>query len=790
MAAARVSIPAAARRMIQDIKEIAGGHADEEVYAVLRECDMDPNEAAQRLLNRGTFHEVKRKRDKKKESRKESADPRWRPGVQGRDIKGGQGTYSSRQLSNSNDLSGKKALPGKEIGVNQNMDKGNGIFINRNMESKSSTSSSSLSGGLSNGPSQHVAPIEKNYPTVGRLLTSDSKQAADLEGTKDDMTSALESVEAHSHDEICLAKHDSEGQQAVAVLEVSSQPSSVRPSASMPSSSYRSHSQQLNVSHKAKVFFTSVVANKAWNPKSASKPTPAENVTYKDVPITVGTVTLSVPVLSSAHKEDLSLEVDKRLTEMQLSDKQHVIIPDHLQVTESEKYGLSFGSFGNSFERTAPKGPECEKSSDPPEEDSSHELHELGREPAISCQGVSSVINMEAHKGVQQLSVDDSSPQRAYGSSETLEVAGSDLAKDSSEASHVHQDSAAQTPTSYSTFALAPQNHGSQTQLLETSESQVHEANDFSASHHTQLYQPIANVDAHISPFAAPGAAPMKYGNIPVSRAQTSEAQEGINSFVVPSTGSSTLVPAASGAVPSSMAIPQPPVPIFRQPVGVQVPHYAPSFIPYNHYISPLYYPPHTLNHFMGNAAVFPQLPSTGSMYPPVSAAGAPPAKYASSLYKPDDNTGNQTHVGVPGAYAVYGSSPSVYTNNAVVTNGASVETDDAIGSQFKENNGFVAVQQNDGSTVWIPAPGHDVSLLQPTSFYGMPTQGQHLAFTPAQAGPGVFRGMYHPAQTLAAPAYHPLQSSQTTAGAVEMAGPPASGYQQSQQGQMNWGTY
>jgi hypothetical protein len=54
MAAARVSIPVVARRIIQDIKEIAGGHADEEVYAVLRECDMDPNEATQRLLSRGT----------------------------------------------------------------------------------------------------------------------------------------------------------------------------------------------------------------------------------------------------------------------------------------------------------------------------------------------------------------------------------------------------------------------------------------------------------------------------------------------------------------------------------------------------------------------------------------------------------------------------------------------------------------------------------------------------------------------------------------------------------------
>lgn len=125
------------------------------------------------------------------------------------------------------------------------------------------------------------------------------------------------------------------------------------------------------------------MANKAWNPKLIGKPPQAENAMFEDVPIRVGTVTLSVPVLNSARKEDPSLKLDKRLTEMQLSDKQHVIIPDHLQVTEAEKYGLTFGSFGTSLQQTASKGPECEKSSTLPGEDSSQELHEVVCEPTI-----------------------------------------------------------------------------------------------------------------------------------------------------------------------------------------------------------------------------------------------------------------------------------------------------------------------------------------------------------------------------------------------------------------------
>lgn len=48
---ARVSIPENARKVIQNIREITGKqHSDEDVYAMLEECAMDPNETAQKLL--------------------------------------------------------------------------------------------------------------------------------------------------------------------------------------------------------------------------------------------------------------------------------------------------------------------------------------------------------------------------------------------------------------------------------------------------------------------------------------------------------------------------------------------------------------------------------------------------------------------------------------------------------------------------------------------------------------------------------------------------------------------
>jgi hypothetical protein len=51
----RVSIPGNVRKTIQNIKEITGNHSDEEIYAMLKECSMDPNETAQKLLYQGHF---------------------------------------------------------------------------------------------------------------------------------------------------------------------------------------------------------------------------------------------------------------------------------------------------------------------------------------------------------------------------------------------------------------------------------------------------------------------------------------------------------------------------------------------------------------------------------------------------------------------------------------------------------------------------------------------------------------------------------------------------------------
>ncbi|XP_021837023.1 uncharacterized protein [Spinacia oleracea] len=89
-------VPTSSKKMIQSLKEIVNC-PEAEIYAMLKECNMDPNEAVNRLLSQDPFHEVKSKREKKKET-KDVGDSRARgtSSTSTRGGKGGSDRYSSR----------------------------------------------------------------------------------------------------------------------------------------------------------------------------------------------------------------------------------------------------------------------------------------------------------------------------------------------------------------------------------------------------------------------------------------------------------------------------------------------------------------------------------------------------------------------------------------------------------------------------------------------------------------------------------------------------------------------
>ncbi|GAB2269148.1 hypothetical protein Dimus_004075 [Dionaea muscipula] len=68
------------QKTIQSIKEVVRNHSESEIYLALKEANMNADETAQKLLNQEPFHEVRRKRDKKKENADYSSfeEPRQR----------------------------------------------------------------------------------------------------------------------------------------------------------------------------------------------------------------------------------------------------------------------------------------------------------------------------------------------------------------------------------------------------------------------------------------------------------------------------------------------------------------------------------------------------------------------------------------------------------------------------------------------------------------------------------------------------------------------------------------
>ncbi|KAG1326714.1 putative GBF-interacting protein 1-like [Cocos nucifera] len=876
----RVSIPSNVRKTIQNIKEIAGNHSDEEVYAMLKECSMDPNETTQRLLLQGgneciafsdTFHEVKRKRDKRKENIRDPADSRWKQGVQGRGGRSGRGNYSSR--CSSNDIvGGRNVTSRKENGVNQGTDGGNksSLSANPDAEKKSSISVSSSIPGLANGPSNVDHPISSHACSsqvsgVSQIASKEESSAAEnnklgktslisddvksgsasghsVPGSSQSVPSKVASVSgvyASSSDPVLVpsletcspgdagtikcvigsqrtvvemttkaascdisgpellslrqkgspdishspihgkVRSRSQGPEVYQLSDTSHAASSSLsgPTGSRPSSTYSSRSQQLTGSQKA------VVANKEWKPKLTHTNSAQASGTpgTSDVSTVVEAVSESPPVLS----ENMALKLEKKLDELQLSDRRHVIIPNHLQVPESERHGLSFGSFESSFNLSISfaNGPAIDQSTAPPPE-SSQEIKGNVEDSSSSSRDASptfqevdypdhpqSPIQMPENFSCREADIPSSVPA-APEYDQSKEAAS--LAPEGPQYSVVH------TAPSYSAFGLVPQMLGSQLASFESSESQTRDTTrlpsfvvqqpfDPSSSYYTQFYRPTADAEGRFSPFLAPGAT--KYnGNIALLPAQAGQApQESGNSVVLSTAGSTSLGTQAAGVMPSSVAVPQQPVPLFRQPAGVHISHYPPNYIPYSQYFSPFYVPPPALHHFLSNAA-FPQQPPTGSVYPP-GAAAATPVKYSISQYKPGTNTGNSALVGMPTGYGTYNSSPAGYTPNPAVSSGNSTGNEDLTAPQFKENNVYMPGQQSEGSAVWIPAAaGRDISSLQASSFYSFPPQGPHMTFAPTQAGHGAFSGLYHPTPTVAAAAVHPLlQQSQTVAGAVEM---------------------
>ncbi|XP_045817269.1 GBF-interacting protein 1-like isoform X1 [Trifolium pratense] len=874
-AGSRDSISTGVKKTIQNIKEITGNHSDDEIYAMLKECSMDPNETAQKLLFQDTFHEVKRKKDRRKENvnNRETLESRSRPGTQGRGVRGGQGNFSPHRIVHDA-RSGKNSGTGKDNVTNQGTAKGvPPLPDSQETKTREKSSGASSVPAIANGPTtvaSGTTNVNSSSSSTGnrdRISPSDNAFPSDssnkgakvvfgsesVSSTSDGLGSRPASSSAvcfSSSDPVLVPSNDSRFAGAVGAIkrevgsqrppgelnaantsenksaafetgssfqgksqgkspavaknqvpEVSSSSTVIHgtTSGSRPSSNYNNRSQQIGGLQKA------AGSNKEWKPK------PTNTINQSSGPASVSEssavsaeVTKQLPSVSKVlDSEEATSELQKKLEDLRLPQRQHVILPNHILVPDSEKNKFSFGSLGINFGVTTSYGSssESEKSSTPLSK-ASQAVEETAGEQASSNQNAS-VTSVVGDYSDNPQPPSTTVPEN-FASSAEVDVSTSTIQEDN-ESKHGSMPSEG---NEYSVVHTSPNyNLGFMSPMLETQSAQIDnsesQARDMSRlqnfvvhqpfdpnNYYAQYYRPGADSDGRLSPLASSGVTTKYNGGaavLPTPSSQSLQLQEGAG---LSSAGQTSHATQAAGMMQNSIATQQP-LPVFRAPSGVHIPHYPPNYIPYGHYFSPFYVQPQAIHQYLGNGA-FPQQPQASTVYPPPSTVAANGMKYPHPQYKPGTNAANSAHYVMPAAYGAYGSTPaSGYNPSSGETAGNSTSNEDLGSSQFKENNVYLNGQQSEGSAMWVAAPGRDISNMPASSFYNLPPQGQHVTFAPTQAGHGNFAGVYHhPAQAVAPGTVHPLlQQSQTMAGAVDMVGPGGNVYQQQPQHahNINW---
>uniref|UniRef100_A0A1D1YWA7 GBF-interacting protein 1 N-terminal domain-containing protein n=1 Tax=Anthurium amnicola TaxID=1678845 RepID=A0A1D1YWA7_9ARAE len=462
---------------------------------------------------------------------------------------------------------------------------------------------------------------------------------------------------------------------------------------------------------------------------------------------------------STSSKVEVAALSDK-LSDANIFDSKHVIIPQHLRVPEAERAGLTFGSFGSGFDSTK-------------DFTSAFQAYE----------------NLEAATIEPSVSTSTSFP---VGSSEDLSLGDqADLA-----------DGQAKTSRSGSPGSAAQ------------SEQPNAENNDSSSPRNADDFADIGLVQRHSPSYSSSEQQQMQN---PPSLATFSEPYDPQPSYDMPFFGSAmddnvhgqrlasppeVLVSHIANSSPvSTMAMVQQQTLSQQQPVlypQVHISHF-PNFVPYRQFLSPLYVPPMAMPNYSSNPA-YPH-PSSGSSYllmpggsSHLTAGGM---KYATSQYKP-------VPAGNPTAYGNY-NSPSGYAMSAPGTLAGASGLDDVSRIKYKDNSLYVPNPQAEASEIWIQTPRDLPNMHSPTPFYNLSGQAPHPAYLPTPTGHASFNaaaqsshvqfpGLYHPPQpaTIANPHHLVHQQVPPAVGGnvgVGVAAPATQvgSYQQPQVSHLNW---
>ncbi|XP_028752176.1 uncharacterized protein LOC114711913 isoform X2 [Neltuma alba] len=800
------------RKTIQSIKEIVGNHSDADIYVALKEANMDPNETTQKLLNQDTFHEVKRRRDRKKEPQsvgfKATSEPQRRTDDIGRRMKShAPPERGARRINYS-----RNTLPGisREFRVVRD-NRANHVYkevkppsvqlstsANKQLNSSEKGSSADSSNRKSyvarkssqvpNGPSdshtrysddavsnaidRQGSSEEKQGMTPNTALQSQPVKPSNVHQNSVTVASASSAVGVYSSstDPVHVPSPDSRASGAVGAIgrEVGvvgvrrhSSDNSLKQS-SVPSSSFANslvgkdvsrsflNNQYNNRQHQQSVGHQRVSQhNKEWKPKSSQK----LNVSSPGV---IGAP--KKPASPAEKSEDIESDMAKlndKLSQVNIFENQNVIIAKHIRVPETDRCQLTFGTIGSGVDSSRHQS-DCQPVGT---------AEKSNEEPVASLSVPEPELSSDV-SGSKQLELQDDLIQSTGSDSPASAAAAEQQLPDNKESPRPHN------LDNYADIGLVQDNRLSYAPSELQRQQDSHDMPGFSA------YDPPTGYD------------------IPYLRQTTDEtvrgqglpsAQEGYGSHNSNNISTSTI----------PMVQQQPPVAqIYPQ---VHVSHFS-NLMPYRQFLSPVYVPPMPMPGYSSNPP-YPH-PSNGSSYLLMPGGGshlnANSIKYGVQQFKPVPS-------GSPTGFGNF-TNPTGYAMNAPGMVGGATALEDSSRIKYKDNL-YVPNPQAETSEIWIQNP-RELPSMQSPQYYNMPGQTpHHAAYMPSQASHASFNGaatqsshmqfpgMYHASpQPAAMPSPHhhlgPAIGNNVGVGVAAAApGAQVGAYQQPQIGHLNWTT-
>ncbi|WVZ69376.1 hypothetical protein U9M48_018172 [Paspalum notatum var. saurae] len=794
-----VPVPASARKLVQGLKEIVN-RPDAEIYAALRECDMDPDEAVSRLLSQDTFQEVKSKRDKKKEV-KETPEPRSRgiSNSNNRASRGGAdraGRSSSVQSGSSGTdyMASRSSILGPAVAATNSMQKQTvpSLSANKDVVPNGSVGAPQSSSGIQHNwcgvPGQRsmadivkmgrpqvkssgkpIATPDISYtgqtPSLSNSVNQNLKQSTStaLPTTFDQGFPALPDPKPHtvnsSHrsagnnqthendwfpqDELPSGAQstgiEASGDQSLSVASLDSSMLVIDAAYSQENSyAEENNSTAVKATISSDRHLEIVDENNHFNDGLLQNSSlyQAQVHTYVDNEVEVSNADAESAAANFRH---LSLQNEDIAATKSGEDNPAVILPDHLQAANADCAHLSFGS----FESGAFSGLLSSKIPKSSLEEEEEEEVVLIPDESPSINRID-VRNQDYYdNGALNSSANEDVETRIATNMDNID--GPSVSE-----SDVLRQGAIDVPGLQYNLPSVSSHAYSNTTQPSTMEDQQANTQAQHLSHFSSLLQtntlPNNLLGSNLTPLrdfdfsqllqTQPAS---KYNpSVSPNNLPAISMQETLKPGGFPNTQSTQHVPSTS--IPSGLPLPQQ-LPVYSQPTLPLGPPFA-SLVGYP-YLPQSYYLP---------SAAFQQAYSSNGPFHQSAAPAVPGAgmKYSMPQYKSSPPPSSLPQPSSLSGYGGFGNANNIPGNFSLNQGAPSAATtlgfDEALGTQFKDSNHYAALQQNDNSAMWLHGGvnSRTVSAVPPGNFYGFQGQSQQGGFRQAQQ-PSQYGGLGYP---------------------------------------------